>query len=138
MRDRAIDFFGAERDLASITVVDVLVGPTASSRHPTVGRDDVREQRPASSDCLSNLYKRARAERVVPQVTIRWATSTRSRRRHGARPSGSRSLTPHCFSRPHGRIGRAGEGRMAAVRCVRDDRDVPPYRRRESESSVSR
>ena len=64
--DRAIDFFGAERDLASITVVDVRrwanrLLATPNGRKGTMSASSVRHH----LSCLSNLYKRARAERVV-------------------------------------------------------------------------
>src|SRR5438128_2420494 len=65
--DRAIQFFGADRDLASITVAYVrrwanhlLVTP--NGRKGTMSASSVRHH----LSCLSNLYKRARAERVVP------------------------------------------------------------------------
>ena len=65
--DRAAEFFGAERDLASITVADVrrwtndlLAVP--NGRKGTMSASSVRHH----LSCLSNLYKRARAERVVP------------------------------------------------------------------------
>src|SRR5256886_6540172 len=65
--DRAAEFFGAERDLASITVADVrrwtndlLAAP--NGRKGTMSASSVRHH----LSCLSNLYKRARAERVVP------------------------------------------------------------------------
>jgi len=67
-----------ERDLASITVGDVRRGQPPPRGHPPVEGDDVASSVRHHLSCLSNLYKRARAERVVPQVTIRWATSTRS------------------------------------------------------------
>jgi len=65
--DRAIDFFGAERDLASITVADVRrwanrLLATPNGRKGTMSASSVRHH----LSCLSNLYKRARAERVVP------------------------------------------------------------------------
>src|SRR6266705_5988598 len=65
--DRAIDFFGAERDLASITVADVRrwanrLLATTNGRKGTMSASSVRHH----LSCLSNLYKRARAERVVP------------------------------------------------------------------------
>src|SRR5256886_3861193 len=65
--DRAAEFFGGERDLASITVADVrrwanrLVA-TPNGRKGTMSASSVRHH----LSCLSNLYKRARAERVVP------------------------------------------------------------------------
>jgi len=65
--DRAIAFFGAQRDLASIAVADVrrwanrlLASP--NGRNGTMSASSVRHH----LSCLSNLYKRARAERVVP------------------------------------------------------------------------
>src|SRR2546426_12763277 len=65
--DRAVEFFGADRDLASITVVDVrrwanhlLAMP--NGRKGKMSASSVRHH----LSCLSNLYKRARAERVVP------------------------------------------------------------------------
>ncbi len=65
--DRAIDFFGAERDLASITVADVRrwanrLLATPNGRKGTMSASSVRHH----LSCFSNLYKRARAERVVP------------------------------------------------------------------------
>src|SRR2546421_448305 len=65
--DRAIDFFGAERGLASITVADVRrwanqLLATPNGRKGTMSASSVRHH----LSCLSNLYKRARAERVVP------------------------------------------------------------------------
>ncbi len=64
---RAVQFFGAERELASITVVDVrrwttqlLITP--NGRGATLAAGSVR----AHLSCLSNLYRRARAERLVP------------------------------------------------------------------------
>jgi integrase len=65
--DRAVEFFGNDRDLASITVADVrrwanhlLAAP--NGRKGTMSASSVRHH----LSCLSNLYKRARAERVVP------------------------------------------------------------------------
>jgi integrase len=65
--ERAVEFFGAARDLASITVADVrrwanhlLAAP--NGRKGTMSASSVRHH----LSCLSNLYKRARAERVVP------------------------------------------------------------------------
>jgi integrase len=65
--DRAIEFFGAERDLGSITVADVRrwanrLLRTPNGRGATMSASSVRHH----LSCLSNLYKRARAERVVP------------------------------------------------------------------------
>src|SRR2546425_590969 len=65
--DRAIDFFGADRDLASIAVADVRrwtndLLATPNGRKGTMSASSVRHH----LSCLSNLYKRARAERVVP------------------------------------------------------------------------
>ncbi len=65
--DRAAEFFGAERDLASITVADVRrwanrLLATPNGRKGTMSASSVRHH----LSCLSNLYKRARAERVVP------------------------------------------------------------------------
>src|SRR5213594_1286611 len=65
--DRAIDFFGAERDLTSITVADVRrwanrLLATPNGRKGTMSASSVRHH----LSCFSNLYKRARAERVVP------------------------------------------------------------------------
>lgn len=65
--DRAAEFFGAERDLASITVADVRRWATrllemSNGREGTMSASTVRHH----LSCLSNLYKRARAERVVP------------------------------------------------------------------------
>ncbi len=65
--DRAIDFLGAERDLASITVADVRrwanrLLATPNGRKGTMSASSVRHH----LNCLSNLYKGARAERVVP------------------------------------------------------------------------
>ena len=64
---RAIEFFGADRDLASITVADVRrwanrLLATPNGRKGTMSASSVRHH----LSCLSNLYKRARAERVVP------------------------------------------------------------------------
>jgi integrase len=65
--DRAIEFFGADRELASITVADVRrwanrLLATSNGRKGTMSASSVRHH----LSCLSNLYKRARAERVVP------------------------------------------------------------------------
>ena len=65
--DRAAEFFGADRDLASITVVDVRKWTNhllamRNGRKGTMSASSVRHH----LSCLSNLYKRARAERVVP------------------------------------------------------------------------
>ncbi len=65
--DRAIEFFGADRDLAAITVADVRrwsirLLATPNGRKGTMSASSVRHH----LSCLSNLYKRARAERVVP------------------------------------------------------------------------
>src|SRR5256714_4174077 len=65
--DRAVAFFGAHRDLASITVADVRrwtndLLATPDGRKGTMAASSVRHR----LSCLSNLYKRARAERVVP------------------------------------------------------------------------
>ena len=64
---RASDFFGANRDLASITVADVRRWASrllemSNGREGTMSASTVRHH----LSCLSNLYKRARAERVVP------------------------------------------------------------------------
>ncbi len=64
---RAAEFFGADRDLASITVADVRQWTTyllamRNGRKGTMSASSVRHH----LSCLSNLYKRARAERVVP------------------------------------------------------------------------
>lgn len=64
---RAVEFFGAKRELASITVADVrqwtaeLLG-TRNGRSGTLSASSVRQH----LGCLSNLYRRARAERLVP------------------------------------------------------------------------
>lgn len=67
--NRATEFFGAERDLASITVADVrrwatrlLEMPNGRKEEGTMSASTVRHH----LSCLSNLYKRARAERLVP------------------------------------------------------------------------
>ena len=65
--DRAVAFFGPARDLASITVADVRCWAnhllaTPNGRKGTMSASSVRHH----LSCLSNLYKRARAERVVP------------------------------------------------------------------------
>jgi hypothetical protein len=65
--NRAVEFFGAERDLAAITVADVRrwtnhLLATPNGRKKTMSASSVRHH----LSCLSNLYKRARAERVVP------------------------------------------------------------------------
>jgi integrase len=65
--ERAIVFFGAQRELASITVADVRrwanrLLSTPNGRKGTMSASSVRHH----LSCLSNLYKRARAERVVP------------------------------------------------------------------------
>jgi hypothetical protein len=64
---RAAEFFGADRELSTITVTDVrrwavhlLAAP--NGRRGTMSASSVRHH----LSCLSNLYKRARAERVVP------------------------------------------------------------------------
>jgi integrase len=64
---RAVEFFGADRGLSSITVADVRrwtmnLLATANGRGGTMAASSVRHH----LSCLSNLYKRARAERVVP------------------------------------------------------------------------
>jgi integrase len=64
---RAVRFFGADRELSSITVADVRrwtmdLLATANGRGGTMTASSVRHH----LSCLSNLYKRARAERVVP------------------------------------------------------------------------
>src|SRR5712692_1942674 len=65
--NRAVEFFGADRALGSITVTDVrhwsarlLV--TVNGRGGTLSTGSVRHH----LSCLSNLYRRARAERIVP------------------------------------------------------------------------
>ena len=65
--NRAVEFFGADRDLSSITVADVrrfsahlLTAP--NGRGATMSSGSVRHH----LNCLSNLYRRARAERLVP------------------------------------------------------------------------
>lgn len=65
--ERATEFFGAQRELASITVADVRhwaagLLETPNGRKGTMSASSVRHH----LSCLSNLYKRARAERVVP------------------------------------------------------------------------
>jgi integrase len=65
--DRAVDFFGADRDLASVTVVDVRhwtarLLTTPNGRGGTLATGSIR----AHLSCLSNLFKRARAECLVP------------------------------------------------------------------------
>ncbi len=65
--ERAAEFFGSSRDLASITVSDVRrwasrLLETTNGRDGTMSASTVRHH----LSCLSNLYKRARAERVVP------------------------------------------------------------------------
>jgi len=65
--DRAVEFFGAHRDLAAITVADVRrwtndLLATPNGRKGTMSASSVRHH----LSCLSNLYKRGRAERVVP------------------------------------------------------------------------
>ena len=65
--ERAAEFFGADRELASITVADVRrwanrLLATPNGRNGTMSASSVRHH----LSCLSNLYKRARAERVVP------------------------------------------------------------------------
>src|SRR5260370_2011495 len=64
---RAIEFFGADRELSSITVADVrrwsahlLTSP--NGRGATMSPGNVRQH----LNCLSNLYRLARAERLVP------------------------------------------------------------------------
>ena len=64
---RSVEFFGVDRDLTSITVGDVrrwtahlLMSP--NGRKGRMSASTVRHH----LSCLSNLYKRARAERVVP------------------------------------------------------------------------
>ncbi len=64
---RAAAFFGAHRELSSITVADVRrwsieLLATPNGRNGTMSGSSVRHH----LSCLSNLYKRARAERVVP------------------------------------------------------------------------
>ena len=65
--DRAIEFFGADRELSSITVADVRrfsahLLSAANGRGGTMSSGSVRHH----LNCLSNLYRRARAERLVP------------------------------------------------------------------------
>jgi integrase len=65
--ERAAEFFGSNRDLASITVSDVRRWASrllemSNGREGTMSASTVRHH----LSCLSNLYKRARAERVVP------------------------------------------------------------------------
>ena len=65
--NRAMAFFGAERLLDSITVADVRRWSTAllatsNRRGGAMSASSVRHH----LSCLSNLYRRARAERVVP------------------------------------------------------------------------
>jgi len=64
---RAVEFFGSTRELGSITVADVrrwsahlLTVP--NGRGATMAAGSVRHH----LNCLSNLYRRARAERLVP------------------------------------------------------------------------
>lgn len=64
--DRAVEFLGGDRDLGSITVVDVRrwanhLLATPNGRRGKMSASSVRHH----LSCLSNLYKRARAERVV-------------------------------------------------------------------------
>lgn len=64
---RAVEFFGADRPLGSITVADVRrwansLLQRSNGRAGTMSASSVRHH----LSCLSNLYKRARAERVVP------------------------------------------------------------------------
>jgi len=64
---RAVEFFGADRELGSITVADVRrwaarLLTTSNGRAATMAPGSVRHH----LNCLSNLYRRARAERVVP------------------------------------------------------------------------
>ncbi len=65
--ERAVEFFGADRELSSITVADMrhwcarlLV--TSNGRGGKLSTGSVRHH----LACLSNLYRRARAERLVP------------------------------------------------------------------------
>lgn len=65
--DRAVAFFGRKRDLSSVTVADVRkwsehLLATPNGRHSTLSAASVRHH----LSCLSNLYRRARAERLVP------------------------------------------------------------------------
>ncbi len=64
---RAVEFFGGGRELGSITVTDVRqwsaqLAKTPNGRGGTLSTGSVRHH----LSCLSNLYRRARAERVVP------------------------------------------------------------------------
>ncbi len=64
---RAVAFFGADRDLATITVADVRAWTTqlqkqSNGRGGKMSAANVRHH----LNSLSNLYRRARAERVVP------------------------------------------------------------------------
>jgi integrase len=64
---RAVQFFGAERELSSITVADVRrwsaqLLTTQNGRRGMLSTSSVRHH----LSCLSNLYRRARAERLVP------------------------------------------------------------------------
>jgi integrase len=65
--ERAVEFLGSERELSSITVTDVrrwsaylLMLP--NGRRGRMSAGNVRQH----LNCLSNLYRRARAERLVP------------------------------------------------------------------------
>ena len=64
---RAVDFFGADRDLATVTVADVRGFTThlqklSNGRGGHISAASIRHH----LNGLSNLYRRARAERVVP------------------------------------------------------------------------
>ena len=64
---RAVTFFGADRDLATITVADVRAWSTLLQKQPNgrggkMSAANVRHH----LNSVSNLYRRARAERVVP------------------------------------------------------------------------
>jgi len=64
---RAVEFFGADRELSSITVADVRGFSARLLKSPN-GRGAVMSSGSVRHhlNCLSNLYRRARAERLVP------------------------------------------------------------------------
>jgi integrase len=64
---RAVDFFGADRDLASIRVTDVHAWVTHLSSVPTTrGRPPSAGTVRHALNALSNLYRRAQSEGLIP------------------------------------------------------------------------
>ena len=118
--DRAVEFFDAHRDLASITVADVRrwtndLLATPNGRKGTMSASSVRHH----LSCLSNLYKRARAERVVPSGYDPVGDFDEKPSRRAGRRSGSKSPTPRSYSKPPEPIGpRRGKAAGAPSRSA--------------------